>query len=52
MFSWNHTEIRLPCWQVKGKFKDVEEVPLHGLELLRIKTKIGGEFSEVVKDIM
>ena len=31
--------------------RDVEELPLHELQLLRIRTKIGGEFSEVVKDI-
>ena len=37
--------------QKKNLKIDVEELPLHELELLWIRTKIGEEFSEVVKDI-
>ena len=36
--------------QKKNLKTDVEELSLHELESLTIRTKIGGEFSEVVKD--
>ena len=46
--------LKLDCHvgkQKKNLMIDIEELPLHQLELLRIRTKIGGEFSEAVKDI-
>ena len=48
------TILKLDCHvgkQKKNLKVDVEELPLHQLELLRLRTNIGGEFSEVVKNI-
>ena len=52
MFNWNHTEIRLPCWPAKIKFKDRYWGPATAwVRIVKDEKKIEGEFSEVVQDI-